>query len=133
MFSSGTTGTPKCIVHGAGGALLEHLKEHQLHTDFREGDRVFYFTTCGWMMWNWLVSALASGAVIVLYDGAPMPLHAPECALDARGRGTRDRVRHERQISGDVRKSGTAPISHARPRRASGDSFHRQSAGRGRL
>ena len=78
MYSSGTTGEPKCIVHGAGGTLLQHLKEHQLHTDIRNGERVFYFTTCGWMMWNWLVSALASGATIVLYDGAPMPPHAPD-------------------------------------------------------
>ena len=71
MYSSGTTGVPKCIVHGAGGTLLQHLKEHQLHTDIMRGDRVFYFTTCGWMMWNWLVSALASEATVMLYDGAP--------------------------------------------------------------
>ncbi|MDF1761887.1 MAG: acetoacetate--CoA ligase [Oleibacter sp.] len=71
MFSSGTTGVPKCIVHGVGGTLLQHLKEHQLHTDIHIGDRVFYYTTCGWMMWNWLVSALASGATLVLYDGSP--------------------------------------------------------------
>jgi len=71
LYSSGTTGVPKCIVHGAGGTLLQHLKEHQLHCDIGPGDRVFYFTTCGWMMWNWLVSALASGATLVLYDGSP--------------------------------------------------------------
>ncbi len=71
MYSSGTTGVPKCIVHGAGGTLIQHLKEHQLQTDIRAGDRVFYFTTCGWMMWNWLVSALASEATLVLYDGSP--------------------------------------------------------------
>ncbi len=71
LFSSGTTGVPKCIVHGAGGTLLQHMKEHQLHCDIRAGDRVFYFTTCGWMMWNWLVSALASEAVVMLYDGSP--------------------------------------------------------------
>ena len=71
LFSSGTTGVPKCIVHGAGGVLLQHLKEHQLHSDIGAGDRVFYFTTCGWMMWNWLGSALASEAAIVLYDGSP--------------------------------------------------------------
>ncbi|WP_229794274.1 acetoacetate--CoA ligase [Arenicella chitinivorans] len=71
MFSSGTTGKPKCIVHGAGGTLLQHLKEHQLHSDIHPGDRLFYFTTCGWMMWNWLASGLASGATIVLYDGNP--------------------------------------------------------------
>ncbi len=71
MFSSGTTGVPKCIVHGAGGTLLQHLKEHQLHSDVKPGDRVFYFTTCGWMMWNWLVSGLASEATLLLYDGSP--------------------------------------------------------------
>lgn len=71
LYSSGTTGVPKCIVHGAGGTLLQHLKEHQLHCDVRADDRVFYFTTCGWMMWHWLVSALASRATIVLYDGSP--------------------------------------------------------------
>ncbi len=71
MYSSGTTGVPKCIVHGAGGTLLQHLKEHQLHCDIRPGDRVFYFTTCGWMMWNWLVSVLASRATVLLYDGSP--------------------------------------------------------------
>jgi acetoacetyl-CoA synthetase len=71
MFSSGTTGVPKCIVHGAGGTLLQHLKEHILQTDVKPGDRVFYFTTCGWMMWNWLVSGLAAGATLLLYDGSP--------------------------------------------------------------
>ncbi len=71
MYSSGTTGLPKCMVHGAGGTLLQHLKELALHTDVRAGDRVFYYTTCGWMMWNWLVSSLALGATVVLYDGSP--------------------------------------------------------------
>jgi acetoacetyl-CoA synthetase len=71
MYSSGTTGPPKCIVHGAGGTLIQHLKEHLLHTDLRRQERIFYFTTCGWMMWNWLASALASGAAVVLYDGSP--------------------------------------------------------------
>jgi len=71
LYSSGTTGVPKCIVHRAGGVLLQHLKEHQLHCDIRAGDRVMYFTTTGWMMWNWLVSVLASGATAVLYDGSP--------------------------------------------------------------
>jgi len=71
MYSSGTTGVPKCIVHGAGGSLLQHLKEHQLHCDVRAGDKLFYFTTCGWMMWNWLASGLASGATLVLFDGSP--------------------------------------------------------------
>lgn len=72
MFSSGTTGQPKCIVHGHGGTLLEHLKEHQLHCDIKPGDRIFYFTTCGWMMWNWLITSLASKATLLLYDGSPM-------------------------------------------------------------
>ena len=71
MYSSGTTGVPKCIVHSAGGTLLQHLKEHQLHCDVKQGDRLFYFTTCGWMMWNWLVTGLASGATLMLYDGSP--------------------------------------------------------------
>ena len=71
LYSSGTTGVPKCIVHGAGGTLIQHLKEHQLHCDIHPGDRVFYFTTCGWMMWNWLVTVLASKATILLYDGSP--------------------------------------------------------------
>src|SRR5688572_7549598 len=71
LYSSGTTGVPKCIVHGTGGVLLQHLKEHRLHSDVKPGDRLFYFTTLGWMMWNWLVSGLASGATLLLYDGSP--------------------------------------------------------------
>ena len=71
MFSSGTTGVPKCIVHGAGGTLLQHFKEQAMHADLKRGDRLFYFTTCGWMMWNWLVTGLASGATLLLYDGSP--------------------------------------------------------------
>ncbi|MBN9698365.1 MAG: acetoacetate--CoA ligase, partial [Zoogloea sp.] len=72
MYSSGTTGVPKCIVHCAGGVLLQHLKELKLHGDVKPGDKLFYFTTCGWMMWNWLVSGLAAGATLLLYDGSPM-------------------------------------------------------------
>jgi len=71
LYSSGTTGIPKCIVHGAGGVLLQHLKEHQLHCDVQQGERLFYFTTLGWMMWNWLATGLASGATLMLYDGSP--------------------------------------------------------------
>ncbi|PSW19996.1 acetoacetate--CoA ligase [Photobacterium sanctipauli] len=71
LYSSGTTGKPKCITHSVGGTLLNHLKEHQLHCNIQSGDRLFYFTTCGWMMWNWMVSGLASGATLVIYDGSP--------------------------------------------------------------
>ena len=75
MYSSGTTGVPKCIVHGAGGTLIQHLKELVLHTDLKREDVIFYFTTCGWMMWNWLVSGLAVGATVLLYDGSPFHAH----------------------------------------------------------
>jgi acetoacetyl-CoA synthetase len=87
LYSSGTTGKPKCIVHRSGGVLLQHLKEQQLHCDVRAGDRVLYFTTCGWMMWNWLVSALGSGATIVLFDGSPFHPTADVLwdAVDAEG------------------------------------------------
>ena len=71
MYSSGTTGVPKCIVHGVGGTLLQHQKEHVMHCDIGPNDRLFYFTTCGWMMWNWLASGLACGATLILYDGSP--------------------------------------------------------------
>ncbi len=79
LYSSGTTGAPKCIVHGAGGTLLQHVKEHVLHTDIRAGDRLFYLTTCGWMMWNWQLTALASGCSILLYDGSPF--HPADAAI----------------------------------------------------
>ncbi len=71
LYSSGTTGKPKCIVHGTGGTLIQHVKEHRFHCDLKPGDRLFYFTTCGWMMWNWLVTGLASGTTLLLYDGSP--------------------------------------------------------------
>ncbi len=81
LFSSGTTGVPKCIVHRSGGVLIQHRKEHLLHCDVRAGDRVLYFTTTGWMMWNWLASVLAGGATAVLYDGSPMH-PGPEALVD---------------------------------------------------
>jgi acetoacetyl-CoA synthetase len=82
MYSSGTTGLPKCMVHGHGGTLLQHVKEHYLHCDLGLDERIFYFTTCGWMMWNWLLSALATHATIVLYDGAPLPDANPAILWD---------------------------------------------------
>ncbi|MGD9982818.1 MAG: acetoacetate--CoA ligase [Porticoccaceae bacterium] len=81
LYSSGTTGVPKCIVHSAGGTLLQHLKEHRLHVDLKPTDTLFYFTTCGWMMWNWLASGLATGATLVLYDGSPFH-PAPDALID---------------------------------------------------
>jgi len=81
LYSSGTTGVPKCITHGAGGTLLQHLKELLLHTDLKRSDRFFYYTTCGWMMWNWMVSGLATGATVVLYEGSPF-YPGPEAMFD---------------------------------------------------
>ncbi len=81
MYSSGTTGAPKCIVHGAGNVLIQHLKEHRLHCDIKPKDRVFYFTTCAWMMWHWQISALGSGASIVLYEGFPL-VHRPSILFE---------------------------------------------------
>ena len=119
MYSSGTTGLPKCMVHGAGGTLLQHAKEHLLHVDVRPLERVFFFSTCGWMMWNWLVSALAAGATIVLYDGAPMPPGDPgalwrmaaEESLSVFGTSARFIALSEKE---GVRPSRVANLAHLR-------------------
>jgi acetoacetyl-CoA synthetase len=113
LYSSGTTGTPKCILHGAGGTLLQHLKEHQLQCDVRPGDRVFYFTTCGWMMWNWLVSALASEATILLYDGSPF--HPDGRALfDFADQAGTTLFGTSAKFIASVEKAGLAPVeTHA--------------------
>ena len=114
LYSSGTTGVPKCIVHGAGGTLIQHLKEHQLHCDIRPGDRVFYFTTCGWMMWNWLVSALASGATLVLYDGSPFHPDGNVLFDSLRTRQRTTLFGTSAKFIDAVAKAGLAPIASHR-------------------
>ncbi len=112
MYSSGTTGVPKCIVHGAGGTLLQHLKEHQLHTDVKPGDRLFYFTTTGWMMWNWLASGLASGATVLLYDGSPF-YPGPEALFDFADETGMHIFGTSAKYIDAVKKSGLVPrLSH---------------------
>ncbi len=110
LFSSGTTGVPKCIVHRAGGVLLQHLKEHALHADTRQGDRVFYFTTLGWMMWNWLVSALGRGATLMLYDGSPFH-PGPETLFDWADEEGMTLFGTSAKYIDAVRKSGVRPIA----------------------
>lgn len=113
LFSSGTTGVPKCIVHGAGGTLLQHLKEHSLHTDLKPTDRFFYFTTCGWMMWNWLVSGLASGATLVLYDGSPT-YPSPDSLFDLAEKEKISIFGTSAKFIDAVAKSGVKPIEKYR-------------------
>jgi acetoacetyl-CoA synthetase len=109
LFSSGTTGVPKCIVHRTGGVLLQHLKEHALHADTRPGDRVFYFTTLGWMMWNWLVSALGCGATLLLYDGSPFH-PGPEVLFDYADAEAMTLFGTSAKYIDAVRKSGIRPV-----------------------
>ena len=115
MYSSGTTGKPKCIVHGAGGTLLQHLKEHQLHVDVKRDDTLFFFTTCGWMMWNWLVSGLASGCAIVLYDGSPFHPN-PQALFDLAEREAISLFGVSAKYLSAVEKAGVKPAtSHDLP------------------
>ncbi|PSJ57547.1 acetoacetate--CoA ligase [Kumtagia ephedrae] len=109
LYSSGTTGIPKCIVHSAGGTLLQHVKEHRLHAGVREGDRVFYFTTCGWMMWNWLVSGLAVGATLLLYDGSPFH-PSGNILFDYADREGMTHFGTSAKFIDSVRKAGLRPI-----------------------
>ena len=127
LYSSGTTGKPKCIVHGIGGTLLQHLKEHRLHVDLTPADTLFYFTTCGWMMWNWLVSGLASGCTLVLYDGSPFHPKARR-THGPRRRGADHRVRHERQVPVGARQGARRPPREPRPVLAAHDPLHRVAA-----
>ena len=124
MYSSGTTGLPKCMVHGAGGTLLQHLKELVLHTDLTRDDRIFYFTTCGWMMWNWLVSSLAVGATVVLFDGAP--LSPPTVLWDMVEQERRHRLRDQRQVPRAGGEGGASSGQHPRYLRAPHHPLHRE-------
>jgi len=109
LYSSGTTGKPKCIVHGAGGTLLQHVKELALHTDVKKDDRVFYFTTLGWMMWNWLVSALACEATLVLWDGSPFHPH-PGVLFDVAEEERLTLFGTSAKYIDAAKKAGVAPI-----------------------
>ena len=109
LFSSGTTGVPKCIVHSAGGTLLQHLKEHRLQSSLARDERLFYFTTCGWMMWNWLVSGLATGATLLLYDGSPFH-PSPATLFDYADAERMNLFGTSAKFIDAVKKSGLRPI-----------------------
>ena len=109
LFSSGTTGVPKCIVHSAGGTLLQHLKEHQLQSGLKEGERLFYFTTCGWMMWNWLASGLATGATLLLFDGSPFH-PAPSVLFDYADEEGMNLFGTSAKYIDAVKKAGLRPV-----------------------
>ena len=111
VFSSGTTGAPKCIVHGVGGVLLQHAKEHKLHANIHKGDRVFYFSTCGWMMWNWLLGALFSEATIILYEGSPF-YGGPNKLWDIAEKEKINLFGTSAKYIDAVRKSGYKPNKH---------------------
>jgi acetoacetyl-CoA synthetase len=113
LYSSGTTGVPKCIVHSAGGAILQHTKEHLLHCDIKPNDRVFYFTTCGWMMWNWLISALAAEATLILYDGSPFH-PGPPTLFDYADEERISFFGTSAKFLDALNKSGYAPAKHHR-------------------
>ena len=132
MYSSGTTGIPKCIVHGHGGTLLQHMKELMLHCDLRDGQRIFYFTTCGWMMWNWLVSGLGVGAAVVLYEGNPGPPDHPSAVGDG-GQAEGRHLRHQPEVPGCLSESRAAPRPRARSVRAALRLLDRLAAERGAL
>ena len=119
LFSSGTTGMPKCIVHSAGGTLLQHLKEHQLQSSLVAGERLFYFTTCGWMMWNWLVTGLASNATLLLYDGSPFH-PSPAALFDYAVEEKMTLFGTSAKYIDAVKKSGLRPIDDATTSRRSG-------------
>ena len=128
LYSSGTTGVPKCIVHGAGGTLIQHVKEHQLHCDIKPGDRVFYFTTLGWMMWNWLVTVLASRR----HDPSLRRIAVPsrrQHAVHLRRRNGDDSVRHLREVHRRGRQGRAAPARHALARDPADDDVDGIAAG----
>ena len=132
LFSSGTTGVPKCIVHSAGGTLLQHIKEHRLHCGLRSGERLFYFTTCGWMMWNWLATGLATGATLMLYDGSPFH-PSPAVLFDFAEAERFDILRHLGEVHRRSRQVGLRAGRPSRPVERQDDLLHRVAARRRQL